>query len=120
MIFLRVWVAVWFAVGCLFGSTAGADEIVDTATELTILMVGTADADRITAEIDDATLRVQRRYDDDGTVTMTTTEFINEEGIPSTKVEYADATPSYNDILARLEAKLVSVKRSMETSDILN
>ena len=91
-----------------------ADEIIDTATELTVLMVGEADPVRIDAEIADATTRVQRRYDDDETMTMITTEYTNESGVPSTKIEYIPSTPSYEAILGRLILKLRSVKRSME------
>ena len=116
-------------------------KIEDVAKELTILMVGSEDEARIASEIADATTRVNRRYfDDDNTeavvvgketiVTGTKEVFIkDEEGVDTKDVETVDVSeevdktedrlkaPSDEDILARLELKLASIKRSMDSNE---
>ena len=109
----------------LFVSLACAGEIEDTATELTILMVGKADPTRIDAEIADARTRVKRRYVDDKTTEMVVTGGYTSNNVIIVDGEYTDTytwvetfteqpkNPADNDILARLKLKLASIRRSM-------
>ena len=138
MLLMRLWIAVWMAFG--FSVVASAGEIEDTATELTVLMVGKADPTRIEYEIADAKTRVHRRYVDDKTtetviVGKETVVVGTEEVLVSSldekgkiveafetwditevvnKTEERVKTPTDKAILARLDLKLASIKRSME------
>lgn len=112
----------------LLTSFAFAGEIEDTATELTVLMVGRPDPARIDAEIADARTRVKRRYVDDKTTEVIVTGGYTAnidvlvDGEFTTMESWEDVTetrskePADDDILARLNLKLESIKRSMKSS----
>ena len=105
---MRIIFLLLFAMFSLYPFVAKADQIHDKAAELVAILYENPSEELVQKEIDDATIRVRRRYKDDNNG-----EFI----IIGYQSKWQLKEPADEDILARLNAKYNSVLNSLNQQD---